>query len=54
MVKGYKQQARVDFNKTFASVVKPISYKALFAIVATQDFEIKQIDVKTTFLYRSV
>ena len=34
--------------------MKPISYKALFAIVAARDLKIKQIDVKTTFLYRSV
>lgn len=31
--------------------MKPISYKALFAIVATKDYEIEQMDVKTAFLY---
>lgn len=54
VVKGYEQQAGVDFNETFASVVKPMSYKALFAIAAAQDFEIEQMDVKTAFLYGSV
>jgi hypothetical protein len=50
-VKGYKQQEGLDYNKTFAAVVKLISYKALFAIVAALDLEIKQINVKTAFLY---
>lgn len=31
--------------------MKPISYKALFAIAAAKDYEIEQIDVKTAFLY---
>jgi hypothetical protein len=51
VVKGYKQQKGLDYNKTFAAVVKPISYKALFAIAAALDLEIKQINVKTAFLY---
>jgi hypothetical protein len=41
------------FN-TFASVVKPMSYKALFAIAAALDLEIEQMDVKTAFLYGEV
>lgn len=31
--------------------MKLISYKVLFAIVAAKDYEIKQMDVKTVFLY---
>jgi hypothetical protein len=50
-VKGYEQQKGLDYNKTFAAVVKPISYKALFAIAAALDLEIEQINVKTAFLY---
>ena len=54
VVKGYEQLLKIDYNDTFASVVKPISYKALFAIAATQDLEIEQMDVKTAFLYGAV
>ena len=32
-------------------MVKPMSYKALFAFAAAQDWEIEQMDVKTAFLY---
>ena len=45
------QQEGIDFYETFASVVKPISYKAIFAIAAAQDWELEQMDVKTAFLY---
>ena len=44
----------MDYNKTFATVVKPISYKALFALAALKDLKIKQIDVKTAFLYSGI
>lgn len=40
-----------EYLETYASVVKPISYKALFAIAAAKDYEIEQMDVKTAFLY---
>ena len=45
---------RIDYNDTFAFVVKPMSYKALFAIAAMLDLEIEQMDVKTAFLYSTV
>jgi hypothetical protein len=51
VVKGYEQQQGIDYADTFASVVKPMSYKALFAIAASLDLEIEQMDVKTAFLY---
>ena len=54
VVKGYEQQFGVDYDQTFASVVKPMSYKALFAIAASLDLEIEQMDVKTAFLYGQI
>jgi Reverse transcriptase (RNA-dependent DNA polymerase) len=54
VVKGYEQIQGVDYDQTFASVVKPMSYKALFAIAASLDLEIEQMDVKTAFLYGAV
>ena len=38
-------------SRASGSVVKPMSYKALFAIVAALDLEIEQMDVTTAFLY---
>lgn len=54
VVRGFEQVDGVDFNETFASVVKPMSYKVLFAIAAALDLEIHQMDVKTAFLYGAV
>ena len=54
VVRGFEQRAGVDFNETFASVVKPMSYKAIFAMAAALDYEIEQMDVKTAFLYGNI
>ena len=54
VVRGFKQQEGLNYYETFASVVKLISYKLLFVITAANDFEIKQIDVKTAFLYGNI
>ena len=35
-------------------MVKPITYKALFAIAARNNWEVEQMDVKTAFLYRDL
>ena len=51
VVRGYEQKLGIDYADTFASVVKPMSYKSLFAIAAALDLEIEQMDVKTAFLY---
>ena len=54
VVRGFKQREGLDYNETFATIVKPISYKALFALAAAYDLEIKQIDIKTAFLYGDI
>ena len=54
VVRGFEQRAGLDFNETFASVVKPMSYKAIFAMAAALDYEIEQMDVKTAFLYGNI
>lgn len=50
VVRGFQQEEGCNFTDTFASVVKPMSYKILFAIAASDDLEIEQMDVKTAFL----
>lgn len=49
VVRGFEQQERPNYDGTFAAVVKSMSYKALFAIAAALDYEVKQMDVKTTY-----
>lgn len=51
VVRGYLQQYGVDFDQTYAAVVKPMAFRVLFAIAAYYDLDIDQMDVKTAFLY---
>ncbi len=44
----------MDYHEKFASVVKPLSFKAIFEIAAALDLEIEQLDIKTTFLYGNI
>ena len=48
---GYKQRHEVDFDETFATVVKPISYKTLMAISVKKGLFIRHMNVVTAFLY---
>ncbi len=54
VVLGYLQELGIDFNQTFAAVVKPMAFRVLFAIAAYYDLNIDQIDIKTTFLYGKI
>ncbi|KAJ8107603.1 hypothetical protein ONZ43_g6683 [Nemania bipapillata] len=54
VVRGFEQIEGIDYFETFASVVKPMSYKILFAMAAAWDLEIEQMDVKTAFLYGEI
>jgi Reverse transcriptase (RNA-dependent DNA polymerase) len=50
VVKGYSQVAGLDFNETFAPVVRVESVCVIFAIAAANDLYILHIDCKNAFL----
>ena len=50
VVRGFEQIYGVNYDQTFASVVKSMSYKVLFAIMAYYDLDCEQMDVITAFL----
>jgi hypothetical protein len=52
--KGYTQKFGVDYNETFAPVVKHTSIRILLALAAEMDLEIYQFDVNTAFLYGTI
>jgi hypothetical protein len=50
VVKGYEQRYGIDYNETYASVVKAMSYRAIYVICAALNYEIWQMDFITAFL----
>ncbi|WRX11509.1 Reverse transcriptase [Theobroma cacao] len=50
VAKGYKQRQGIDFEETFSPIAMLKSIRILLAIAAYHDYEIWQMDVKTSFL----
>ena len=50
VAKGYIQREGIDYNEVFSPVVKHSSIRILLAPVEC-DYELDQLDVKTTFLH---
>ena len=50
MAKCYRQRQGVDCDETFASIAMIKSIRILLTIATHYDYEIWQMDVKTTFL----
>lgn len=50
VAKGYSQRYGVDYEETYAPVVKPETLRVLFAIAAARGYSIHMMDVITAFL----
>jgi hypothetical protein len=50
VAKGFTQIKGLDYDETFAPIVKFTSIHILLTITTHNDLEIHQIDIKTTFL----
>ena len=51
VAKGFSQKEGIDFNETFAPVVRHESVRVILSIAAAHNLEIIQLDVKTAFLH---
>ena len=54
VAKGYTQRYGVDYQDTYAPVVKHAALRVVLAIVAVLDLEMIQLDIKTAFLHGSL
>eukprot|EP00253_Pinus_taeda_P030766 PITA_30766 len=54
VAKGYYQVLGIDFGDIFSPVAKVNSIRLLLSVVATFDFGVKHMDLKTTFLHRDL
>jgi hypothetical protein len=50
VAKGYTQRKGIDYEDTFSPMVRFASIRLILSIVAKQDLEFFQMDVKTAFL----
>ena len=50
VAKGFTQREGIDYTETFSPVSKKYSLRIIMALVSYFDFDLHQMDVKTTFL----
>ncbi|GJR40354.1 retrotransposon protein, putative, ty1-copia subclass [Tanacetum coccineum] len=51
VARGFTQRAGIDYNEVFSLVVRHISIRVILSLTACKDYELEQLDVKTTFLH---
>ena len=51
VVKGYSQSKGIDYAEIFSPFVKLTSIRIMWSIVASENLDLEQMDVKTTFLH---
>jgi hypothetical protein len=54
MIRDFEQIKRLNYTKTFVSMIKSMSYKTMYVIIVVNDWEIEQMNVKIAFLYDKI
>ena len=50
-MKGFRQEYGTDFNEIFSPLVKMTTFRFMLGLVAANNLELIQLDVKTTSLH---
>ncbi len=54
VIRDFEQIERLNYTKTFVSMIKSMSYKTMYVIVVVNDWKIEQMNVKIAFLYDKI
>jgi hypothetical protein len=54
VVKGYEQRYGLDYDQTFAGVVRSATWRTILGLAAASDWAIDQMDVKSVFLHGNI
>jgi hypothetical protein len=54
MIQEFEQIERLNYTKTFVSMIKSMNYKIMYVIIVVNDWKIEQMNVKTIFLYDKI
>jgi hypothetical protein len=54
VIREFKQIEKLNYTKTFASMIKSMNYKTMYVIIAINDWKIKQMNIKMIFLYNKI
>ncbi len=54
VIREFEQIERLNYTKTFVSMIKSMNYKTMYVIIVVNDWKIEQMNVKTAFLYDKI
>jgi hypothetical protein len=54
VIREFEQVERLNYTKTFVSMIKSMNYKIMYVIIVVNDWEIEQMNVKIIFLFDKI
>jgi hypothetical protein len=54
VIRRFEQIERLNYTKTFVSMIKLMNYKTMYVIIVVNDWKIEQMNVKMIFLYNKI